>query len=103
MARPKNPTPCATEAGSDWQKRSKAEAIREASRFLGSRSPIDVVRFLAQCGVVVSPPQASKVLSDMSRPKGLEAVLLDLGRVVQTHGLDRVQAAMDQMREAGWK
>jgi hypothetical protein len=49
---------------------TKADAIREASKFLGGeRSPIKVIRFLEQRDVRVSSPQAAKVLGELNKTK----------------------------------
>lgn len=59
----------------DWQNMTQAEAIRQASKFLGGeRSPTKIARWLAEeHGINVHVPQASKVLKVMYSGPAVDA------------------------------
>jgi hypothetical protein len=73
MARPRFRTidaPWQQDEEPDWSSMTKADAIREASKFLGGeRSAIKVIRFLDKRDLRVSSPQAVKVLNDLYKTK----------------------------------
>jgi hypothetical protein len=75
----------------DWKAMTKAQAIRMVSKRLGDeRSPIKVIRFLAERGIKITSAQAAQTLVDLYRtPERLAAqvqAVLAVQRYAAAHG-----------------